>query len=181
MRETFMKGIDVLCQVDRFLAKVVGWIVGAVLYAMMILVFVNVVCRYFFNKPITWGEEISVFMLLFIALFGAYVGLVDRRMARITAIVGIVPPRWRKLFNLTAQVMIIYLLVFLVFYGFQFVTTPYMLTQKSSTLRWPMWIFYSFVPVASSLMLFHMILDVIQYLATGVFSMDDLSNVEEVN
>lgn len=176
-----MKVLEFFTRVDLFLAKIFGWLVGLALYAMMILVFANVVFRYFLNMPITWGEEVAVFLLLFIALFGAYVGMVDRRMARITAIVNIVPPRWRKIFNLTAQMMIIYLLVFLVFYGFQFIMTDYMLTQKSSTLRLPMWIFYSFVPISSSMMLFHMILDVISYLVTGVFSMDDQSNVEEVN
>jgi len=148
---------------------------------MMMLVFINVIFRYFINSPITWGEEVSVFLLMFIALFGAYVGIYECRMARITAIVNIVPIFWRKAFNLIAQFIIIYLLIFLVVYGFQFISTPYMLTQKTSTLRLPMWIFYSFVPISALLMLYHMILDVIRYLMTDKFSMDDESNVEEVN
>lgn len=176
-----MKVLKALERVDLFLAKVLGWIVGFVLYAMMLLVFINVIFRYFLNRPIVWAEEVSVLMLVFTALFGSYVGMVDRRMARITAIVNKVPMPWKKALNLLAQLFIVYLLVFLVVFGIQFVLTPYMLTQKTATLRFPMWIFYSFVPIASGLMLFHMILDIFRYFLLGEFSMDDDSNVEEVN
>lgn len=176
-----MQVLKLLEKVDLFLAKVLGWIVGFVLYAMMLLVFINVIFRYFLNRPIVWAEEVSVLMLVFVALFGSYVGMVDRRMARITAIVNRVPMPWKKALNLCAQLFIIYLLIFLVIFGVQFILTPYMLTQKTATLRLPMWVFYSFVPIASGLMLFHMILDIVHYLWLGEFSMDDDSNVEEVN
>ena len=49
--------------------RLLGPIAAVCLFGMMALTFINVVARYFFNRPIAGGEEIQAFLLGFI-IFG---------------------------------------------------------------------------------------------------------------
>lgn len=167
-----MKLLCFLEEVERRIVNVVRTMLAVVLYVMMFVVFFDVVMRYVFNNPIVWGEEAALLMMVFTALFGAYVAMTEHSLARITALVDIVPDGIRAFFNILAEAATIFLLYVMTYYGTTFIMTPYMQMQKTPTLRLPMWIFYGFVPLACGLMLFHTLLELARYLKTGYLPTD---------
>ena len=55
----------------KTISLVSGILLASSLAIMCILVFGNVVLRYVFNSGITWAEEVSRFLLIFITLMGS--------------------------------------------------------------------------------------------------------------
>ncbi len=53
-----------------------GGFIGLLPGLMVIIVFSNVVARYFLNSSLAWSEEISRFMLIWLAFLGSYLAFV---------------------------------------------------------------------------------------------------------
>ncbi|MBN2058849.1 MAG: TRAP transporter small permease [Deltaproteobacteria bacterium] len=48
-----------------------GWMAGAGVYAMVILIFIDVILRYFFASPLLFADEMSVYLMIYVAFIGA--------------------------------------------------------------------------------------------------------------
>lgn len=60
--------------IDRF-CRLLEWLIGGLLAAMVLLVFGNVVMRYAFNSGITVSEELSRWLFVWMTFLGAIVAL----------------------------------------------------------------------------------------------------------
>lgn len=52
-------------------STVSGWLSGAGVYAMVFIVFIDVVLRYFIGKPLLFADEVSVYCMIYITFIGA--------------------------------------------------------------------------------------------------------------
>lgn len=71
---------DVPARADPFtrgLVKALEWLLISMLGLMVVLVFGNVVLRYGFNSGITWSEEVSRFLFIWVVFLGAVLTLRD--------------------------------------------------------------------------------------------------------
>jgi len=66
----------------KVLEKILRWVENAVVgfsiagvAFMVVIVFYQVIARYFFNKPPKWTEEIALVTMIWIAMLGAGIGL----------------------------------------------------------------------------------------------------------
>lgn len=75
MKNDFKKIIDNLESI--FCSILVCWLV--------ILLFIQVIARYFFGSSISWAEEISRFSLMALVYISASIGIKDNKHIRITA------------------------------------------------------------------------------------------------
>ncbi len=67
-----MAGIaEVVARLDRGVARAETWVLGVLVAAMTATTFLQVVCRYVFNSPLVWSEELARFVFVWIALIGA--------------------------------------------------------------------------------------------------------------
>jgi TRAP-type C4-dicarboxylate transport system permease small subunit len=74
-------------------SRVGGTISGIGIFVLVILVVNDVVMRYAFNRPTSWGLEISEYLMLYFAFIGfAYTLLVDRHV-RVDLLLGNLPQR----------------------------------------------------------------------------------------
>ncbi|MBS1156514.1 MAG: C4-dicarboxylate transporter permease, partial [Proteobacteria bacterium] len=61
----------------RFLVRSLEWLLIAILGLMVVLVFGNVVLRYGFNSGITFSEEVSRFLFVWMVFLGSVLMLRD--------------------------------------------------------------------------------------------------------
>ena len=71
--------------------RLLGPIAAICLFGMMALTFINVVARYFFNRPIAGGEEIQAFLLGFIIFGGIPLVTYHQRHIAVRSFAGVSP------------------------------------------------------------------------------------------
>lgn len=55
--------------------RVMAWLGGALFVGMTVVVCVNIVARYFFNYSFSWSEEVARYMLVWMTMIGAAMGV----------------------------------------------------------------------------------------------------------
>lgn len=91
--------------------QVVLWIMQAAmslcLAAMAILVFGNVVLRYLFHSGITWSEEMSRYLFVYLVFIGAIVAMQKNEHLGVDMLVKRFPSRWKKVAYVLSNVIIL--------------------------------------------------------------------------
>ena len=113
---------------------------------------VNVVGRYFFGSPISWAEELMLFLMVLVVYAGA-VAVTWRNMhIRIDTLIMSLPIAAHRIANVFAPVVSIAVLVVVSLTGFQIVAMLRVFDQRSDALHLPMWIPQAFVTGGIGLM-----------------------------
>lgn len=76
---------------ERHLVALNRALVALVLGAVFVIVFVNVIGRYFFGESLAWGEEAARHLMVFGAFCGAGLALRDGRLVSIDLIPDLLP------------------------------------------------------------------------------------------
>jgi TRAP-type C4-dicarboxylate transport system permease small subunit len=85
-----------LAKFDRFFVRANQALIGVMMLAMFILVFINVVGRYGFDVSYAPAEEISTFLMIWVAYLGAGLALREGRHAAIDMLQDRLPVRLRR-------------------------------------------------------------------------------------
>ena len=56
---------------DAAVGRAEAWVLGALVAAMTFTSFLQVICRYVFNSPLVWSEELARYLFVWIGLVGA--------------------------------------------------------------------------------------------------------------
>lgn len=80
------------------------------LAVMAILVFGNVVLRYFFHSGITWSEEMARFLFIWMTFLGAIGALKDNNHLGVDIIVKRLSPALKKVVYLASNALLLYVL-----------------------------------------------------------------------
>lgn len=121
--------------------------IAAVLMAFLAFsVFYEIIARYIFDSPTVWTNELSSYMLQFIAFFTMGILLIEKKHIRVTFLIESLKGTKRKILELFTVFLTIPYSIILVIYGFNFTENAFRLGSKSPTLlATPLWIPYSFV------------------------------------
>lgn len=63
---------------------------------MTVLLAIQVISRYIFRKSVTWTEELSVILFVWMQYFGIIAAVLSRKQIRIDAVVNLLPFRLKK-------------------------------------------------------------------------------------
>ncbi len=97
---------------------VVERLTGITLIALIVVtIFIQVVTRYLFDRPIVWVEELATYAFIWGTFIGASLGLKRGRHIRIETFVAALRPRGAALVRLVAWLFVLTLMVFLVRHG----------------------------------------------------------------
>ena len=134
------------------LDKIVGFINQSIavfgISAGVALAFVNVVARYLFDASLTWAAELTVFLFLWSAFFGAaYCFKKDAHIA-VTIILDIVPSYVSKAFLIISHTITIGFLLAVSYYGYEYILFVIEIEEMSIDLEIPMWIPYLVIPIS---------------------------------
>src|SRR5690625_4554548 len=87
--------------------------------AITLVLFCNVIFRYFLKDPIFWANEASIFMMAWVTFLGGSLSLKNKSQASITFLVNRFTEKNKKVLNIVTHI------VFLASFGFLFYLSLY--------------------------------------------------------
>ena len=91
------------------MANILGYIAGWFVLLMMLLVLVEVISRYVFNRPLMVADEFGSYLLVAVSYLAAAYAWKEKGHVRITALVSRLPPRvssWLRLITLLLALIV---------------------------------------------------------------------------
>jgi C4-dicarboxylate transporter, DctQ subunit len=140
-------------------------LVGVLGAAALLIAVVQVLGRYLDPAgAITWAEEVIVYIAVWAVMLAAS-GLVRRDAhVRPDLVLRLLKPsvqRWVEMFNCLVAIGFTFGMVW---YGWVVVSTAVLLDQRSSSdLQFPIWIYYTALPVGGALMLVRYVIRLLRY------------------
>ncbi len=117
-------------------------------------VFVQILFRYCFHKPIYWSEELPRVMLIWLTFLGAGVAAKRRTHLGITLLTSKLSPEKQVVLQLIANFLTMAFLLVLIYGGV--VMTILTMPNRSAALQMPTGLVYLAVPVGGTMMFFHL-------------------------
>ena len=156
--------------------KLLELLLVALLAAMVLMVFGNVVLRYGFNSGITFSEELSRWAFVWMTFLGAIIALKDNGHLGTDMLVGRLGPTGKKVCLAIAETLMLYS-VWLIFSG-SWSQVVISREVEAPVTGWSMaWLPAAGVVFAVSAAVFHLLK--LAKLASGKLRDDDLVTVQE--
>ena len=158
-----------LSSVDRALILVNRWLVIAILAAMAVMVFANVVLRFLTDHSILWVEEASRYVMIWLTFLGA--GLVLRHGGHI----GIDTlqerlPKWAPTLRAMIFALVLGFCAFMAWIGARYATLTW--NQTTPVLQIPVGFVYLALPAGFVLLIMHLLLMAAPYVRRSEFIVD---------
>jgi TRAP-type C4-dicarboxylate transport system permease small subunit len=149
----------------------------ALMALMALLVFTNVVSRYAFNHSFVWAEELSRYMMIWVAFLGS--GLVLRAGAHIAVDVfqDMMPRRIAQAMRVGVVAVMLVCIVAMGILGTQYAIFAW--GQQTPILNWNFGVIYMVIPAGAVLMLLHLLLIAKSFILERSFPADGGLSSEE--
>jgi len=85
----------------------IRWLLVVMLLAMTAVLLAQIVCRYFFQMPLVWSEEMALVLMLWITFLGAALLLESREHISIDFLVHLMPDAPRRLIERLAALLML--------------------------------------------------------------------------
>jgi TRAP-type C4-dicarboxylate transport system permease small subunit len=153
---------------NTFVNALARWgerVLGAALIAGVSLNFVNVVGRYLGGFTLTGGDEIEIYILIWISFLGAAIVTWRREHLRMDVLLAMCPPRVRKIVVLGEMTLLFCITSFAAFQSFKYVERIHALGAVSDIAHIPTWIPHSAITIGFAAMALLVLLRGVQKLA----------------
>lgn len=148
-----------LAAVDQ-MNKLLGFLLFAILAAVLISLSLQVLTRYVIEKPFGWTEELSRYLMVWMTFIGASLAVRHHRLIRVEVLVMKMTAKQRKYVYIFAGLVSILFYLLLIYFGFQIISI--LSLQRSPALQLPMYIPYLSVPVGGLFMVLNTIAALIE-------------------
>ena len=142
-----------LAFVDRTLNSTETTFVGGALAFASLLLFVNVVLRYWFLAPISWAEELTLYIMVWIVFVGSSVAIRTRGHIAIDLLPLVLSPAGRRRLAIFIAVTVLAFLAVFFHYSLQHTLRVRASGQVTPVMQAPMWLAYLAMPAGSALMM----------------------------
>ena len=150
-----MAGLRALvARLDGAVGRAEAWALGALVAAMTLTSFLQVVCRYVLNSPLVWSEELARYLFVWIGLVGAGAAVRTGAHFGLDLLYRGLPARARPWVGAVASGVMAVFAATLLVQGV--LETAQASLQWASSLPFRMHWAYAAVPVGSVLMLWHL-------------------------
>jgi TRAP-type transport system small permease protein len=167
------------CRFERYLVLANRAIVFLMMAVMATLVFVNVVTRYVFNFSIIWAEEVSQYLMIWIAYLGAGLALREGRHVAVEMLQDRLPTILSRRLRMVVGGLALAFLGAVTVLGFQFAI--FVWNQETPVLNISLGIPSLAIPIGTLLFAVHLVLMFRNYadrrFAKG-YVLEDLSREE---
>lgn len=148
----------------------------ALLAAMVLLVFSNVVLRYLTNQSIVFVDELSRWMLVYMVFLGAILGLRDYAHLGVDTLVRLASPKLRRVMFVVSHSLMMVCCLFIVKGSWAQVVINK--TVTSASLPFNLWVFYG-IGIIFGLSAFGILGAQLYAAITGKLSAEQLIAVKE--
>lgn len=126
------------------------YLCAGLLLVIVVIVFSNVIGRYFLHAPIRWSDEVSLFLFLWLAYLGALAALMAGRHYSFSGLIDMFPAKLRLATKTLSDLMVLAMLGVLVWCGGLLVDL--LSHQRSPAIDLPLYYVYAALPLVSFLM-----------------------------
>lgn len=164
---------------ERYLVAANRVIIFAMMAVMTTLVFVNVVTRYVFNFSIIWAEEVSQYLMIWIAYLGAGLALREGRHVAVEMLQDRLPTAAGRRLRMAVGGLVLLFLGVVTVLGFQFAV--FVWNQETPVLNISLGIPTLAIPIGALLFALHLLLMFRHYVGkqyTPGLVLEDLSGEE---
>ena len=158
MEGIWHKFVDFADRINR-----IGLILAEIaLILLLILVFHEVVARYFLDRPTLYSVELSEYLLIFIAFIPAGWLMREKKHVQMESFIHLMPWRVRNLLDCITSTVVFVFCVILIWQGTKSALIAFQGDYHSSSLlNVPLWITYSIIPIGSFLLAVQVIVRII--------------------
>jgi len=135
-------------------------VIGAVGLALALCI-IQVTFRYFLNFPLGWPEELIRYLIILIVYVGASIAVRKKSHISVDLLVTFLPGLRKPLQYVASLFGIVFCLIIIIL-GIQFVQSLIASGQIAVTLKIPIYIVYSILPIGGLLLLFHYIWELLE-------------------
>lgn len=131
-----------------------AWLMIVLLGAATVIVFAQVIMRYFFGNSLSWSEEAARYLFIWLIYIGiSYAAKHDKHIkVDMLLNVGFMSTLDRKLVCLVSDVVFLAFAGIIVYLGYQYVEVLYQRDQRTASLfGLPIWVIYAAFPVGYAL------------------------------
>ena len=155
---------DGFCKVE----KTITWVAFAFMLALLLI---QVFCRYLFEMPLAWAEELVRYTYIAVSFLGAAVALRERTHISIDILPSLLESKIkdeikRKLtldfLNTFADIVQTALFIVMTIWMAEYTIDLDVKNQITTANQWPMWIMSLPVTVSCGLMAFHALLNALE-------------------
>ena len=155
---------DGFCKVE----KTITWVVFAIMLALLLI---QVFCRYLFEMPLAWAEELVRYTYIAVSFLGAAVALRERTHISIDILPSLLESKIkdeikRKLtldfLNTFADIVQTALFIVMTIWMAEYTIDLDVKNQITTANQWPMWLMSLPVTVSCGLMAFHALLNALE-------------------
>lgn len=150
--------ISILKRVESGIDAVIQRVSFVTLAAMIVVITLQILFRVAF-RALTWSEEVARYLLVWTTFLGATIAYRHGRHIAVSFAVDALPPVGRKTAKVIAHLSAIAFFLVVIVYGLQYMSVQGF--QVSASLRVPMPIIYSVIPISCGIMLLYAVIDVI--------------------
>ena len=133
-----LDGVSVLCMV-----------------LILLLVIVQVAMRYLFNSPLTWSEELAVFVMIWLTFIGSLICMRDKEHIEVTILVDYLPRSLQRIVVAFSRLASVFFLLVVAYYGFELVMENMTVTSPANKIS--MGLVYTIIPLSSIGMAFYLV------------------------
>jgi C4-dicarboxylate transporter DctQ subunit len=137
---------------EKAILYITVFLTSFLIAAGVILAFINVVARFVFHEGIDWAFELTSYLFIWSAMFGAAYLFRTGGHIKVTLLVDLLPPALSKFIIILADIVTLVYLVLIAYYGYLFIFDPdygvYASGEVSVDLNIPMWYVYTVIPIS---------------------------------
>ena len=126
-------------------------LVAGLLAFMVLLIALNVVMRYVFNASLSWGEELTLWVFVWFIWLATSYAFHKREHIRITFLRDLLSERGRLLADALVDVLVLAFLAVLAFECIKLIQLPFVASQKSVVLGFPIPVLYASAPFGAAI------------------------------
>lgn len=142
-------------KISNLIATIEKFLSILLIAGITLVLFIHVIFRYILNDPIYWASEASIFMMAWATFLGGSLGLKYKMQSSFTFFINRLTAAQRRVLSIITHILMLSFLGLLIYVSFEWVLS--LSGSSSSSLRIPMWIPYSCVPVGLTFAFIHLL------------------------
>ena len=149
-----MKSVDWVTAAKK-VDRLVSWIVMGLLICMILTTSAGVLWRYGFNSALSWTEELSRFLLVWVSFLGAAMATYRGSHIGIAVVFDRLPAVAQLWVSRIVDIMVIAYMGCVLMGGIKIL--PFVHVRVAATLPFPMSVPYCVMPLSAALIIFYML------------------------
>lgn len=130
--------LDKVCNV---ISKISMFVAASCTGVLAVIMFLQIFFRMVLNSPLSWADEISGYILVWITMYGAVAALYEKKHLAITAVLERVSGRSLVVMKIVVNILILFFLGLLFYYSIPLITKLGSMTANALPI--PLTLIYS--------------------------------------